>query len=316
MNTKIEKLVSSRQPFLTDGGFETWLFFVEGFDAPEFAANLLLDDPKAHARTRAYHDRFLAMAAAAGTGYVLDTNTWRGCVSWAEKLAITEDKILRLTRDGVEAAREIAEAWHGRVDPILINGVIGPSGDGYDATDSPDESTAEALHQPQIDVFAESGVDMISALTITNIPEAIGIVRAAARRGLPIVMSFTLETDGRLPSGDSLADAIGKTDAATDGTPLHYMINCAHPDHFQSVIGSGAAWVERLGGIRANASRLSHAELDNAEVLDDGDPVEFGELYRQLSGVVPHLRVVGGCCGTDHRHVGCVSHHLHRKAAA
>lgn len=229
---------------------------------------------------------------------------------------MTEEAFLALTADAIDLARNIADEWESKVDPILINGVIGPSGDGYDPTNAPDEYMAERLHQPQVDVFADKRVDMVSALTITNVPEAIGVVRAANNRDLPIVISFTVETDGRLPTGESLADAIGITDAATDATPLYYMINCAHPDHYGSLVASDAAWLQRLGGIRSNASRLSHAELDVAETLDDGDPDEFGHLHLQIFNQMPHLRVIGGCCGTDDRHVQCVSHHLHQKTAA
>lgn len=316
MKSKIDKLMSTPRPFLTDGGFETWLFFVEGFEAPEFAANMLLKDPAARAKMREYQNRFLDMAAAADTGYVLDTNTWRGCVSWAEVLGMTQNAFLDLTADAVDLAREIAREWEGRVDPILINGVIGPAGDGYDATSAPDAAVAEKLHQPQTDVLADKGVDVVSAITMTNIPEAIGIVRAAAKRNLPTIVSFTVETDGRLPTGDSLGDAVRATDAATGSAPLYYMINCAHPDHFRDLTGSGEDWLGRLGGLRANASRLSHAELDAAEILDDGDPDEFGHLHLGLFEQVPNLRVVGGCCGTDDRHVRCISHHIHRRSAA
>lgn len=316
MKPKIDKLMSTSRPFLTDGGFETWLFFVEGFDAPEFAANMLLDDPAARAKMREYQNRFLGMAAAADTGYVLDTNTWRGCVSWAEVLGMTQGEFLQLTVDAIDLAREISEDWDGQVDPVLINGVIGPAGDGYDATNAPDQDKSEQLHRPQIDVFADKGVDMVSAITMTNVPEAIGIVRGAAKRGLPVVVSYTVETNGRLPTGDTLAEAIERTDAATDNAPLYYMINCAHPDHFHDLTGSGEDWLRRLGGIRANASRLSHAELDAAETLDDGDPDEFGHLHLSIYDQMPNLRVIGGCCGTDDRHVRCVSQHIHRKSAA
>lgn len=312
----VKRLMNTKRPFLTDGGFETWMFFVEGFDAPEFAALVLMDDDSAREKMRAYFERFLIMAEQAGTGFVLDTNTWRGCVEWAEALNLSRDGILRLSRDAVIFAQDIRSAWVSRVNPILINGVVGPAGDGYSANNAPNADRAKTMHLPQISALAETGVDMISAITITNSAEAIGIARAIAEHNLPSVISFTVETDGRLPSGESLAEAVSATDKATGEAPLYYMVNCAHPDHFRHVLEDNRGWISRIGGLRANASRMSHAELDQSETLDDGNPEEYGELHADLRALVPSLRVVGGCCGTDHRHVGCVSHHLHHKSAA
>ncbi|PHR21575.1 MAG: homocysteine S-methyltransferase [Sphingopyxis sp.] len=314
MNT-IEKLLRTDRPWLTDGGLETWLFFQQGFSAPEFAAIVLLDEDDARAALRRYFDGFLEMAREAGTGYVLDTATWRGTPIWASKLGLSEEGLLRLSRDAVAFAREIRSNWSDRVADVVINGVVGPAGDGYEAGTIADAATAQHIHTPQIAALAESGADMISAITMTGIPEAVGIARAAKAAGLPSVISFTLETDGRLPSGDTLGAAIEAVDQATDGAPAYYMINCAHPDHFRGTLADGSDWLSRIGGVRANASRLSHAELDEAERLDEGNPEEFGSLHQELAELLPSLRVVGGCCGTDHRHVGCVSHNLHKQAA-
>jgi homocysteine S-methyltransferase len=256
------------------------------------------------------------MAAAAQTGFVLDTNTWRGCTHWGPNLNKSADEMLRLSSDAVTFAKRVREDWQTRVSPILINGVVGPAGDGYAPGSVPDAAEAHRMHRPQVDTFAGSGVDMVSAITMTNSGEAIGIAQAAVEEGLPVVISFTVETDGRLPMGELLGDAIQAVDQATGNAPLYYMVNCAHPDHFIETVATGKDWVSRIGGVRANASRLSHAELDVAETLDEGDPQEFGDLHADLVGILPNLRVVGGCCGTDHRHVGCVSHHLHLKSAA
>lgn len=309
--TPMEKLLAADRPFLTDGGLETWLFFQQGFEAPLFAAIMLMEDEPARAALRTYFDGFLAMAESAGTGFVLDTVTWRGCAEWAPKLGVTADELLRLSSEAVRFAAGIRDAWQERVPAILINGVVGPAGDGYAPEEVPDADSAFAMHAPQIRALAEAGAEMISAITMTNVGEAVGVVRGAREVGLPVVVSFTVETDGRLPSGDLLGDAIRVVDAATDGAPAYYMVNCAHPDHFGDTIARGSDWTARIGGLWANASRLSHAELDEAEVLDDGDPEEFGRQHAELAAVLPELRVLGGCCGTDHRHVGSVSQHLH-----
>ncbi|WP_420417012.1 homocysteine S-methyltransferase family protein [Pacificispira sp.] len=311
----IDALLNTDRPFLTDGGFETWLFFQQGHSAPEFAAMMLMEDDKAVADMRRYFDRFLGMAEAAGTGYVLDTNTWRGGLHWAEKIGRTASDMIALNRAAVRFARDMRDTWADKVTPVILNGVVGPAGDGYAPERTPTVKEAETMHGPQIAIFKEEGVDMVSAITMTNVAEAIGIANAASSLSLPVVISFTVETDGRLPTGATLKNAIAEVDAATEGAPLYYMVNCAHPEHFSDVLAGGRDWTSRIGGVRANASRLSHAELDMSEELDDGDPEEFGELHNGIAAVLPNLRVVGGCCGTDHRHVGCVSHHLHRSAA-
>ncbi len=314
--TGVERLLTTHRPLLTDGGFETWLFFQQGFEAPEFAAIVLMDDEQARQAMRRYFDGFFRMAAAAQTGFVLDTNTWRGCTHWGAKLNRSQSQMLQLSWDAVNFAKEMRVQWQARVSPILVNGVVGPAGDGYQPGKVPDVAEARDMHRPQIRTLAQAGVDMVSAITMTNPGEAIGIAHAATEQHLPVVVSFTVETDGRLPTGELLGDAIRSVDAATNGAPIYYMVNCAHPDHFRDAISRGTDWVARIGGVRANASRLSHAELDVAETLDDGDPAEFGRLHADLAGLLPNLRVFGGCCGTDHRHVGSVSQHLHRKSAA
>jgi S-methylmethionine-dependent homocysteine/selenocysteine methylase len=166
---------------------------------------------------------------------------------------------------------------------------------------------AEAYHAHQIGAFAEAHADMAAAITMTNANEAIGIARAAAQAGLPVAISFTLETDGKLPTGQALSEAIVEVDEATAHHPVYYMINCAHPTHFAEVLPAGEAWTKRIRGLRANASRRSHQELNDAPDLDDGDPIELGGQYRDLLRRHPHINVLGGCCGTDHRHIESIS---------
>ena len=316
MVTPIETLLDAKRPFLTDGGFETWLFFQQGFAAPEFAAIVLMEDEGAREAMRAYFDQFLEMAQRAQTGFVLDTNTWRGGAEWAPRFGLSREELLALSARAVEFARSLCADWQALLPDILINGVVGPVGDAYAPGKLPGADEALAMHRPQVEVLAAEGVDMISAITMSNVAEAIGVTRAGQEKGLPVVISFTVETDGRLPAGDLLGDAVEAVDAATDNAPAYYMINCAHPDHFRDALAGRAPWISRIGGLRANASRLSHAELDASEELDDGNPEEFGLLHSELARLLPNLRVVGGCCGTDHRHVGCVSQRLLGEVAA
>ena len=296
--------LTASSPFVTDGGLETRLMFQDGVELPEFAAFPLLADDAGRATLRNYYAPYVEIAERLGTGIVLDTPTWRANLDWAARLGFDGTRLTAFNEQAVGLLDGL-RAEHPGVTGV-VNGVIGPRGDGYvvEARMSPTE--AAAYHGLQARAFAEAGADMISAITMTYADEAIGIARAAQAVGLPSVISFTVETDGRLPSGQPLDEAITAVDDATGGAPAYYMVNCAHPTHFLPALERGAAWLGRIKGVRANASRLSHAELDAAEELDRGDIGELADLYRELAAILD-LRVVGGCCGTDHDHVGAVA---------
>ncbi len=292
--------------FLTDGGIETCLIFLDGLELPHFAAFHLLRTAEGRDALRRYFERYLAIAAEGGHGFVLESPTWRASADWGARLGYSADELAAANRDAIRLMAELRDAFAGRVSPIVVSGCIGPRGDGYDPGQVMTPEASEAYHAGQIATFADAGADMVTAITMTNTPESIGIVRAAGKAGMPVAISFTLETDGRLPTGESLGQAIAAVDAATGGGPAYYMINCAHPTHFADTLGQGGAWLKRVRGLRANASRRSHAELNEAPDLDAGDPVELGGQYRDLVRRHPHINVLGGCCGTDHRHVACI----------
>ena len=296
------QLVADR-PFLTDGGLETSLVFRDSIDLPDFAAFPLLDSDHGRAALARYFGPYLDLAEETGSGFVLDTPTWRANLDWGARLSYDAPRLAAVNRRAVEFVTTLADERPGL--RRVINGVIGPRGDGYVVGAVMSPSEAAAYHGLQARAFAEAGSEMISAITMTYAQEAIGVVRAAKAVSLPVVISFTTETDGRLPSGQSLGDAIGQVDAATGGTPAYYMVNCAHPTHFAAELDPAHEWVQRIGGIRANASRLSHAELDEATELDRGDITELGSLYGELTSTLP-LHVVGGCCGTDEEHIRAI----------
>ena len=288
--------------FLTDAGLETWLVFQKGIELREFAAFELLATKEGRAALREYFVPFLRMAADSQAGFVLDTPTWRANPDWAAKLGLSAKDVAEVNRNAVAFADALR--WDApNADAILINGVIGPRGDGYDPGTLMTPKEAEEYHTLQVDTLAHTRADMLSAVTMTNAPEAIGIARAAGEADIPCVVSFTVETDGTLPSGQALADAIAETDGSGPARPAYYMINCAHPDHFRAMLEEAGDWKDRIQGVRANASRMSHAELDQAEELDDGNPAELGHLCTDLTRLLPRLNVFGGCCGTDHRHI-------------
>lgn len=289
--------------FLTDAGLETDMVFNHGFELPAFAAHTLLSSAKGREALTGYFGRFLELAARNRFGYVLDVMTWRAQRWFADELGASIEELKKANEDAVAFAAKIRRAHESKVSPIVLNACLGPRGDGY----SPDEilttDEAEAYHAEQLSWLADTDVDMVTALTFNQSEEAIGAVRAAGRFQLPIVVSFTVETDGRLPSGQPLKGAIADVEAETGRAPAYYMINCAHPDHFACIVQDGSSWLRHIRGFRCNASRCSHAELDESESLDDGDPKEFGDLNHELSRILPWANVFGGCCGSDFRHV-------------
>jgi homocysteine S-methyltransferase len=307
MSTLVETLPHrSHKLFLTDGGLETSLIFLEGEDLPLFAAFTLLRTPAGRAKLQDYFRPYIDLAVQSGSGFLLESPTWRANPDWAGQLGYSATALDAANREAIEALQALAQEYRTPQSPFVISGCVGPRGDGYVAGEAMSIEEARAYHARQIAVFAESGADMVSAITMTNIPEATGIALSARDSGIACVISFTVETDGRLPSGDELGDAIRAVDAAAGGSVAYFMINCAHPTHFAEVLEQGGEWVRRICGIRANASRMSHEELDAAEELDSGDPHDLAQRYAAILDAMPWVRVVGGCCGTDQRHISAI----------
>lgn len=288
---------------ITDGGLETDLIFHHGVDLPQFASFPLVFEEAGRKRLHDYYVDYIGIARENRVGIVLEAPTWRANPDWASPLGLSLDDLDEANRAAIKQLVQIRDTHGSDVTPIVISGCIGPRGDGYVVDGAMTAAEARAYHQRQVDVLAGSDVDMVAALTMTYAEEAVGITQAAQAAGVPAAISFTVETDGRLPSGQALGAAIAEVDAATDAGPAYFMINCAHPEHFEHVLDADAEWTRRIMGIRANASRRSHAELDEAEELDEGNPVELGGGHARLRDRLPHLTVLGGCCGTDHRHV-------------
>jgi len=305
MPNSLPQLVGDRV-FLTDGGLETSMIFHHGLDLPHFASYKLLEDERGRRALREYFSRFLEVARERGAGFVLDTTTWRSNRDWGALLGDDAEALDAINRAAVEFARALRRE-HAGTAPVLVNGVLGPRGDGYVVREAMSAQEAEDYHSAQVRSFAAAGADMVSAITMTYADEATGIARAAAAAGIPVAISFTVETDGRLPSGQALGEAIEQVDAETGGSVAYFMVNCAHPSHFEHVVAHGGDWKDRIAGLRANASTLSHAELDEAEELDEGDPVELGRGYAALRTHLRNVTVLGGCCGTDQHHVAAVA---------
>ena len=289
--------------FLTDGGLETTLIFHEGIELPDFAAFHLLRTAEGTAALRKYFRTYAEIARRFNDGLILESATWRANPDWAGRLGYSHAELAAANLAAIRLLEEIRDEYASDQTPVVISGCIGPRGDGYVPDAMMSERGAESYHSSQVATFADSAADMTCAVTMNYVEEAVGIARAAERVKLPVAISFTVETDGNLPTGESLASAIARVDDATAGYPVYYMVNCAHPTHFADVLDGQGWWRGRIRGVRANASRRSHAELNELPDLDAGNPAELGRQYRDLMSRLPNLTVMGGCCGTDHRHV-------------
>jgi S-methylmethionine-dependent homocysteine/selenocysteine methylase len=292
--------------FLTDGGMETTFIFHDGIDLNHFAAIDLLNEVSGYETLLKYYKTYIDIAKKNHAGFVLESATWRASRDWGEKLGYAVGNLSRLNKLAIKVLEELRDEYESAQTPMVISGCVGPRGDGYSPDNFMSADEAERYHREQIKTFSETSADMISAMTMTYVEEAIGIVNAATSVDMPVVISFTVETDGRLPSGQSLQQAIEQIDAETDFAVAYYMVNCAHPTHFEHTLSTGSDWLQRIKGIRANASAKSHAELDEMEELDDGNPEEFGSQYQAFRKNLQQLNVLGGCCGTDHRHIEAI----------
>ncbi|RVB79970.1 MULTISPECIES: homocysteine S-methyltransferase family protein [unclassified Mesorhizobium] len=295
----------ANRTFLSDGGMETTLIFHEGLDLPHFASFTLVATPEGRQKLKDYYVRYLTIARRGGTGFILDTPTWRANPDWGMLLGYGPEALRAVNESSIELLLDLRKEFETAETPCVISGAIGPRGDGYKAGNM-DANEAEAYHAAQIESFARTEADMVAAYTLTNFHEAIGVARAAKAHAMPCMISFTVETDGKLVTGMALGEAIDRVDDATDGAPAYYMINCAHPTHFMQALKKGERWLDRVYGVKANASAKSHAELDESETLDAGDPDDLGRRYSGLRASFPTMRILGGCCGTDHRHIAAI----------
>lgn len=290
--------------YMTDGGLETTLIYLDDCDLPYFAAFVLLQHEKGERALWRYYQSYAEIARQHHIGLILETATWRSNPDWGGRLGYSLSELETENRKAVSLLLDIRQEYESLHTPVVISGCVGPRGDGYVAQEQMTPFEAEDYHDFQVHSFTTAAADMITALTLTYAEEAIGITCAAKRHAMPVAISFTVETDGCLPSGQPLGEAICQVELEADAYPAYYMINCAHPSHFAAAVSGGEPWTRRIRGFRANASQLSHAELDKCTSLEDGDPLQLGVDYAQLlEKPLRHVNIVGGCCGTDPRHL-------------
>lgn len=298
---------------MTEAGTETDLTFNQGLDLPHFASFPLLLNPSQRQLLQTYATDLVDLGRADKVGVVLETATWRASQDWGDRLGFSTDQLNTINRDAVRILSEIRASCSDV--PTVISGTLGPRGDGYVVASAMGPEEASEYHSAQIETLVEAGVDLVSAFTINYAAETIGIVNAADSLGIPVVISLTVETNGRLPSGQTRGSAIEEVDSSTNFAAAYFMLNCAHPNHMIPILSQPGPW-HRVQGIRANASKMSHAEPDNATELDRGDEKELAAGYVRLAELLPQLNVVGGCCGTDSDHLTAILSRLQDEPAA
>ena len=288
--------------FLTDGGTETWLMYKRGFEIPEFSAFHLLNDQRAATALREYYTAFASIAAKLGTPFIFDSLTYRASRDWGALLGYSANALAEMNHKCFELYCECAADAGLIAENTVISGCVGPKGDAYHTNQELTPERAQAYHSEQIDTFKAAGADIVTALTLNTTGEAIGIAKASAQAGIPSVISFTIEKDRKLRSGETLKQAIEMVDAATSNAPAYYMINCSHPVDFGPAL-TNEPWASRIRGLRANASSLDHGTLCQLGHLEEGDPDELARQYVDIRAAHPAMNVFGGCCGTDYAHV-------------
>lgn len=296
----------SEKTFITDGGLETTLIFQHGYDLPAFAAFDILRREEGYQVLWDYFKEYVRLARDRRVGFILESPTWRASRDWGEQIGYNAETLEAINRQSVAMLADIRHRYETADSPMVVSGCIGPRSDGYTVTDKMGADEAQGYHREQIDTLSRTQADLVSAYTINYAEEAIGITRAARLVDMPVVIGFTVETDGRLPSGQTLGEAITAVDQSTEVGPAYYMINCAHPSHFADALDVDEPWVSRIRAVRVNASEKSHAELDEADSLDAGNPDDLGQRMAHLQSLLPHLNIFGGCCGTDYRHVDAI----------
>ncbi|MCH9663117.1 MAG: homocysteine S-methyltransferase family protein [Gammaproteobacteria bacterium] len=305
----------SGEVFLTEGGSETEIMYRHGFELPEFAMFPLLDNPKAVTIMRDMYCAQLDVAAEYGLSFLLTGLDYRASPDWGGKLGYSPQSLADANIAAIHFLRDIAKDYKGQIPRLLIGGILGPRGDAYNLNASITTESAEDYHAVQLETLKTAGVDFASALTFNNVPEAVGAARAAAKIGVSLSISLTLDNTYCLKSGPSLAEAITAIDEQTGAdAPDFYLLNCSHPVEYEPALGEGD-WIKRLRGVRPNASKMEKIALCKLGHLEDGNPVELGRQLADLSIRYTHMDIFGGCCGTGDLHLREIAIALSQAAA-
>lgn len=293
--------------YLTEGGQETEIMYRHGHKLPDFAMYPLFARPQAMADVRDMYRRYLETAVRHGFVALMGGLDYRASPDWASKLGFDAQALADVQLRCIDLLREFAKPFEPELPDVLIVGIVGPRGDAYSLNRTITAAEAEDYHSTQLATLKRAGVDLVSAMTFNNTEEAIGVARAAAGLGLPLAISFTLDSTSRLKSGPTVRQAITTVDAATgDARPDFYGINCSHPHEFTPALEPGD-WMQRVRSFRPNAAMMEKQQLCQIGHLVDGDPQELGAQMGALARRYPHIDVWGGCCGTWDAHLDAIA---------
>lgn len=296
--------------YLAEGGQETEIMYKFGHDLPHFAMFTLLDQPAAVADMRAMYRRYLDTAARHGFNALMGGLDYRASPDWAGLLGYTRSDLRDMQLRSVDFLREAAQPYAGQIREILIVGTVGPRGDAYSLNQVITADEAEDYHSAQLETLRDAKVDLVSALTFNNTPEAVGVARAAASFGLPLSVSFALDSDHRLMSGPTLREVIETVDReAGEARPAYFGVNCSHPLEFTPALESGE-WIRRIRMLRPNAVSMEKTQLCRLGHLESGDPDELGRQMGELAARYPHIDIWGGCCGTWDAHLDRIAENV------
>jgi S-methylmethionine-dependent homocysteine/selenocysteine methylase len=295
-------LVSRGVLVLTDGGIETRIVYESDVDLPEPLESAgLLEDPAGEEVLRDIYRSYLVAARERGLPVIIGTPTFRASPRYVAAAGRPAGDLVTLNRAAARMhAALIEETGHRQA---FVAGVIGPAGDAYTPSEALDPDAGETYHRDQARALAEAGVDFLFAPTFPAVSEAIGVARAMASTGIPYAVSFVLAPTGHVLDGTPLADAVEAVDAAVDPRPMHFSLSCIHPTvAARALEAAGPDARARVRECKANASRLPTSELVQLDHLEGDDPDPFASAMWEL-----HERfgtnVLGGCCGTDDRHM-------------
>lgn len=242
---------------------------------------------------------------------LLSTPTWR---AGRDRIAAAGLEGSDLNGDNFRFLAELRDRYGEYAKKVAICGLMSCRGDAYKPEETMTELAAAEFHQWQANALASAGVDLLLAATLPALSEAVGLARSQAITGLPYMISFVVRPDGTLLDGTSLHKAIITIDSTVSPPPLSYMINCTHASIFRSALlhkdNSSPLVRERVIGILANTAALSPEELDASPDLVEEAPETFGRAVSSLYSEL-NLKVLGGCCGTDNRHIESLAQELY-----
>jgi S-methylmethionine-dependent homocysteine/selenocysteine methylase len=280
----------SQELFLTDGGIEDTLILDRGIDLSHDAACDSDKDADRELALVRYFQDYASLARDYRVGLMLESPTWQANSDWGIKLGYSYRELKDINRRSISLLEKIRKDYETRKTKIVISGCVGTRKNSCHPSDLMTAIEAEEYHFPQVVTFADTEADLVTAAAMTDAEEAIGIVRAAQFMRMPVTVTFVVETDGKLPTGQTLGEAIARVDGETDQAPLYYGIHCQLTSHFTELFGCDMPWFERVRCIRA-------AKPDNYSLE------ELGDRFRSLVRKHPHLNILGGCRGTDTHHV-------------